>query len=136
MELFSEYARLSNLELNDVDKPFQRLIFLIRDWQNYNDSANLKVCNKEINDYKTLIFSKKKFEYQETLNNTRENIKSCFENIDIFAIPHPGDTKLENLATVNYDFTVHFENFIKKTILNIEEKKILGRKIYSNNLLE
>uniref|UniRef100_A0A3Q2EGF1 Atlastin GTPase 2 n=1 Tax=Cyprinodon variegatus TaxID=28743 RepID=A0A3Q2EGF1_CYPVA len=84
LQLFTEYGRLAMEETKT--KPFQSLMFLIRDWSfPYEHEYGLKGGCK---------FLRKRLEVKacqhEELQNVRRHIDSCFKNIACFLLPHPG----------------------------------------------
>lgn len=81
------------------NKPFQRVQFLVRDWQNFSvepESSSSAHTKSEIYDklcmemktYFTNVFKEKAIS---DLQSTREQIYRCFESIDAFLLPHPGN---------------------------------------------
>lgn len=71
------------------EAPFQRLDFLIRDWQNFNDDADLKGCLASMPSYLQSKL-KEKHGMAESLKGTRAQIASSFRKLDCFLLPHPG----------------------------------------------
>lgn len=72
---FSEYGKLYSKQ--DQLKPFNDLIFLVRDWQ-YFEKNN---CGKE--------YIKKVLE-NDSDDETRKQITNCYQNIGCYLLPHPG----------------------------------------------
>uniref|UniRef100_A0A7S2D5P0 GB1/RHD3-type G domain-containing protein n=2 Tax=Octactis speculum TaxID=3111310 RepID=A0A7S2D5P0_9STRA len=73
------------------NKAFQRLEFLVRDWPNFDDEGDesahperLEFMDKYIHD----VVRKQKSSGD--LQETRDQITSCFDNISCFLLPHPG----------------------------------------------
>ncbi|RWS17926.1 atlastin-2-like protein [Dinothrombium tinctorium] len=90
LEIFTEYGRLA-LEATD-EKPFQKLVFLIRDWSfPYEHSYGLNGGQKLL---------EKKLMVKETqppqLQRVRRHIRACFSEIDCFLMPHPGSKVATN----------------------------------------
>uniref|UniRef100_A0AAZ3QW70 GB1/RHD3-type G domain-containing protein n=1 Tax=Oncorhynchus tshawytscha TaxID=74940 RepID=A0AAZ3QW70_ONCTS len=84
LQLFTEYGRLAMDEI--FLKPFQSLMFLIRDWSfPYEYKYGLKGGSE---------FLDKRLQVKETqheeLQTVREHIHSCFTSINCFLLPHPG----------------------------------------------
>lgn len=82
-------------------KPFQKLQFLVRDWQNFDVDWDEEVPpdDRETQDavYATLkqsmdtyLFSVIKDRGMADLQTTREQIVRCFDSVDCFLLPHPG----------------------------------------------
>jgi atlastin len=99
LALFSEYARMAmSKDENDDDdeaggntelvaKPFQRMEFLVRDWQHFEEEEDYEVMENEMNDYLKGVISERD---AKDLQDTREQIVSCFEKISCYAMTHPG----------------------------------------------
>ncbi|KAH9384684.1 hypothetical protein HPB48_026694 [Haemaphysalis longicornis] len=85
LQYFIEYGRMVQNQ-DSSETPFQNLVFLVRDWSfvssyEYGSQGGKKLLNERL---KT---SGKKQE-QKTL---RERMKSCFQNMDCFLMPYPGN---------------------------------------------
>nr|XP_020482521.1 atlastin-2-like isoform X2 [Labrus bergylta] len=84
LQLFTEYGRLAMEEV--YEKPFQTLMFLIRDWSYpyehpYGLEGGRSFLEKRL---------QVKQNQHEELQNVRKHIHSCFSNISCFLLPHPG----------------------------------------------
>lgn len=135
LEMFTEYGRLALEQSNET--PFQKLLFIIRDWQNDNEISygNAPKYVDEIldeNDHQVA-----------GMHELRKRIKSSFHQIDAFLLPHPGS----NVAKGNYvdgnlrQIDEEFVNYLKKLVPsifapeNLIVKKINGQTIRVRNLL-
>ena len=76
-------------EEEDEEAPFQRLDFLIRDWQNFEDDADVKQCVESMPSYLKSKLNEK-HGMAESLRGTRAQIASSFRKLDCFLLPHPG----------------------------------------------
>lgn len=82
-------------EIEEKDlKPFQRLQFLVRDWQNFDhdfeEGDNLEQyesLHQEMQTYLTEVLRTRKLD---DLQSTRDQIVRCFDKLDCFQLPHPG----------------------------------------------
>lgn len=118
LALFSEYGRMA-LDDSDLDpeqtegdkgelaskpKPFQRLDFLVRDWQNFEEefdlshdcpesSDNFGKLRKDMEGYLEKVLGTRA---ASDLQSTREQISRCFDHVNCYLMPHPGSavTKL------------------------------------------
>ena len=96
LALFSEYGRMAlqsdertkrKGDVEDKMKPFQRIEFLVRDWQNFDEEEDLDVMETEMNEYlETVIAERDALDLKET----RDQISSCFEKVSCFMFTHPG----------------------------------------------
>jgi atlastin len=84
LQLFTEYGRLA---LEDcADTPFQKLTFLVRDWSYPYEAPYGVEGGKQILERRLEVSDK---QHQE-LQSLRKHIKSCFQEIGCFLMPHPG----------------------------------------------
>uniref|UniRef100_A0A3B3UKK0 Atlastin GTPase 1 n=1 Tax=Poecilia latipinna TaxID=48699 RepID=A0A3B3UKK0_9TELE len=137
-QLFTEYGRLAMEET--FLKPFQSLIFLVRDWSfpyefPYGQEGGMKFLEKRL---------KISENQHEELQNVRKHIHSCFTNINCFLMPHPG---LKVATNPHFDGRIkeidgEFINILKVLVpwilspRNIDVKEINGSKITCRGLLE
>ncbi|XP_056150652.1 atlastin-3 [Lampris incognitus] len=138
LQLFTEYGRLAMDEI--FLKPFQSLMFLIRDWSfPYEYSYGLKGGS---------AFLEKRLQVKESqheeLQTVREHIHSCFANISCFLLPHPGLKVATSpafqgqLSDVAPEFKEELRNLIT-TLLHsdrLAEKEINGNIVTCRGLLE
>lgn len=138
LQLFTEYGRLAMDEF--FLKPFQSLMFLIRDWSfPYEYSYGLKGGSQ---------FLDKRLQVKETqheeLQTVREHIHSCFTSISCFLLPHPGlkvatsPSFKGQLSEVAPEFKDELRKLIP-TLLHPDKlavKEINGNKVTCRGLLE
>ncbi|KAE8601260.1 hypothetical protein XENTR_v10013606 [Xenopus tropicalis] len=138
LQLFTEYGRLAMEEI--YKKPFQTLMFLIRDWSYpYEHTYGLKGGNS---------FLEKRLQVKqnqhEELQNVRKHIHSCFTNIGCFLLPHPGLKVATNpyfdgrLAEIDDEFKKELRELVPLLLApeNLVEKEISGSKVTCRDLLE
>lgn len=138
LEIFTEYGRLALEETSE--KPFQKLLFLIRDWAfAYEHDYGLKGGNQLLD---------KKLEIKERqpmqLQRVRKHIRSCFSEIECFLMPHPGKKVATNpkfdgrLHDIDDEFIQQLQIFVPLLLdpKHILVKKIGGEKITGRQLLE
>lgn len=94
LALFTEYGRVALEEAKASGEPlsnskaFQRLEFLVRDWQNFaNENAPIGGLTKEMDSYLDEVLSKRE---HADLKQVRDQVSSCFESVSCFLLPHPG----------------------------------------------
>jgi len=130
ISVFSEYANcvLKHNNTNDesMEHPFQSLDILIRDYQGFEDitSQNYK---EYMDDYlnKKILFDKK----DSDLNETRFKIKSSFNRINCFLLPHPGlvviGKKFDGaVSKLSFEFQKYVKLYIDSIVESIQPKKI------------
>ncbi|XP_035515603.1 atlastin-2-like isoform X2 [Morone saxatilis] len=137
LQLFTEYGRLAMEEV--YEKPFQTLMFLIRDWSYpyehpYGLEGGQSFLEKRL---------QVKQNQHEELQNVRKHIHSCFSNIGCFLLPHPGLKVATNphfdgrLRDIDDDFKKELVNLVPTLLSpeNLVEKEIGGVKITCRDLL-
>uniref|UniRef100_A0A4W4GWJ6 GB1/RHD3-type G domain-containing protein n=1 Tax=Electrophorus electricus TaxID=8005 RepID=A0A4W4GWJ6_ELEEL len=138
LQLFTEYGRLAMEEI--YQKPFQSLMFLIRDWSYpYEHEYGLEGGNK---------FLEKRLQVKqnqhEELQNVRKHIHSCFSNINCFLLPHPGLKVATNphfdgrLKDIDDEFKKELVSLIPLLLApeNLVEKQIGGSKVTCRDLVQ
>ncbi|XP_040001099.1 atlastin-2-like [Xiphias gladius] len=138
LQLFTEYGRLAMEEV--YEKPFQTLMFLIRDWSYpyehpYGLEGGWSFLEKRL---------QVKQNQHEELQNVRKHIHSCFSNISCFLLPHPGLKVATNpqfdgrLRDIDEDFKKELVNLVPTLLSpeNLVEKEIGGVKITCRDLLQ
>lgn len=136
LQLFTEYARIA-ME-NTGKKPFQKLQFLIRDWPYKWEAPFGAIGGKQI--LETILNSKDK--RQEENEQLCENVKTSFDVIDCYLMPHPGyaieDPNFRGcLKDLRDEFKKHLLDFIPLILApeNIIIKEISGQKLKVAHLL-
>lgn len=128
LDYFMEYAKLGS-KIDSKSKPFQRLTFLLRDFNLVN--AHGWEGGKQALDH----YLNAHEEQSEDTVKVAESLKLGFELIDCFALPSAGevitDPKFDGtLTSISPKFLKHFEEFV----INITEKAGV-KKIISTPLL-
>ncbi|XP_033956523.1 atlastin-2-like [Pseudochaenichthys georgianus] len=138
LQLFTEYGRLAMEEI--CQKPFQSLMFLIRDWcYPYEHGYGLEGGNHFL-DRRLQV----KQNQHEELQNVRKHIHSCFSNIGCFLLPHPGLKVATNpyfdgrLKDIDGDFKMELARLVPLLLApeRLVEKEIGGNKVTCRDLLE
>lgn len=138
LQIYTEYGKKALENFNS--KPFQDLVFLVRDWSwPYDSPYGYAGGENLLNEYMQTDSTS-----ESELFKIRNELKSCFQKIKCFLMPHPGkivSTSSEfngNLNDIDPDFVtmtkVFVEDILSKT--KIESKKINGRNIQVKNLLK
>lgn len=92
LRLFTEYAKLAGDQENQSQNPFQKLLFLVRDWSNSDEIAyGFEGGQEYLDDVMKVSKTQKK-----ELQNVRINLQTSFESLDAFLMPHPGLTISKN----------------------------------------
>ncbi|XP_032631569.1 atlastin-1 [Chelonoidis abingdonii] len=138
LQLFTEYGRLAMEET--FLKPFQSLIFLVRDWSFpyeffYGADGGSKFLEKRL---------KVSGNQHEELQNVRKHIHSCFTNISCFLLPHPGLKVATNpnfdgkLKEIDAEFIKNLKVLIPWLLSpeSLDVKEINGNNITCRGLVE
>lgn len=129
LELFTEYARfaMENTDESTDEKPFQRLLFIVRDWPSPYDHE-FGLCEKYVNED---ILSEKPRQTVE-MRKLRDAIKNSFDKIDAFLLPYPGkdvaQQQPENKKGIKID--LDFKRYVGKLTDNLlAPKNLITKKI-------
>ncbi|XP_018595673.1 atlastin-2 isoform X4 [Scleropages formosus] len=138
LQLFTEYGRLAMQEVSQ--KPFQTLMFLIRDWSYpyehpYGLEGGQRFLEKRL---------QVKQNQHEELQNVRKHIHSCFSCIRCFLLPHPGLRVATNpsfdgrLKDIDDEFKRELEKLVPLLLSpeNLVVKEIGGAKLTCRDLVE
>ncbi|KAG1685705.1 Atlastin-2 [Nymphon striatum] len=138
LQLFTEYGKLA---LEDTrEKPFQKLQFLVRDW-NFPYEHGFGTDGGQ-------VLLDKRFQVSENqhpeLQNLRKHIKSCFSHIGCFLMPYPGNKVARNpkcdgrLSDIEEDFKEQLKVLVPSLLSqkNLIVKEINGHRIKARELME
>eukprot|EP00053_Salpingoeca_punica_P011523 m.102632 g.102632 ORF g.102632 m.102632 type:complete len:552 (+) comp15694_c0_seq1:52-1707(+) len=84
MHLFTQFGVLAQKNTEVTEKPFQTLMFLIRDWSNSEYSLGEEGGEQYLQKVLTANDGKKE------LASVRDQIRGCFQSLRCFLMPHPG----------------------------------------------
>lgn len=135
LQLFAEFGK--NASQHSTDKPFQKLIFLIRDWSDkknypYGENGGQKYLQKQ-------VLQKKE---REELEMTRNSIASCFDTCEGFLLPHPGLDVAQDFDGDLNKLTPDFREYVRKLVTfvlspeNVVVKQINGSQVKGKLFLE
>lgn len=136
LELFMEYGRLALQHSNE--KPFQKLLFIVRDWPYAFETAYGWDGHKVIDD-----FLHENEDQTPEMRVLRTRIKVSFEHIQAFLMPHPGFSVAQeanftgNLREVSPDFIKYIKELVPGLFApeNLIVKKINGEKVRARDLI-
>jgi atlastin len=141
LALFSEYARAAMRNHADDDgeqaredainkqKPFQRIEFLVRDWQHFEDEEDFEGMIKSMDDYLQKVIAERD---AKDLQDTRIQILSCFEAIKCYGLVHPGFavTKKKYTGSVSEMeplFLKLLDRYCQRVFSSVEAKSMHGQ---------
>jgi atlastin len=134
LALFTEYGRVAleegraNGESPANSRPFQRLEFLVRDWQNFaDDSVAISKLAKEMDAYLDEVLAKRE---HSDLKQVRDQVNNCFESVSCFLLPHPGP----EVPKVTYDGSVdkidpQFRRLLSEYVHRVFTSRLVPKKI-------
>uniref|UniRef100_A0A7S0FNM2 GB1/RHD3-type G domain-containing protein n=1 Tax=Pyrodinium bahamense TaxID=73915 RepID=A0A7S0FNM2_9DINO len=128
----SEMAK-SGQECNqaEVERPFQSLDFLVRDWRHFREDWSIERCKEQMEEH----FSKHLDPKKVVENSTAEALHSMFDRIGCFCLPHPGLTIERETWTGNvHDISTDFIRFVDAYMQDVfsealDTKSILGSEL-------
>ena len=134
LALFTEYGRVALEESRAAGetgsaRPFQRLEFLVRDWQNFeDDTAAIAKLTKEMDAYLEEVLSKRE---HSDLKQVRDQVNNCFENVSCFLLPHPGP----DVPKVTYDGSIdkidpQFRRLLTEYVYRVFTSRLVPKKIH------
>lgn len=137
LQLFTDYGRLASQQTNETT--FQKLLFLVRDWP-YETEVSYGWHGQEIIDE----MFKTNDELTDGMRQTRTEIKSSFEEIGAFLMPHPGmmvargNQFTGNLKQIDPDFVKYVKELVSGLLApeNLVVKKVNGQKVRARDLVE
>ncbi|VDN51828.1 unnamed protein product [Dracunculus medinensis] len=138
LQLFTEYGRLA-LESTTV-KPFQSLLFLVRDWSFPYEAEYGFQGGERLLDRRLQISSKQHVELQQL----RRHIYACFESISCFLMPHPGLRVSTSplfrgeISDIEMEFQQQLRCLVPRLLdsSNLLMKKINGNEVTCRELVE
>ena len=101
-----------------MTKPFQTLVFLVRDWENHIEYPFGHEGGRRFIQRKLM----EKPDHDDFHRRLRRNMRSCFEHIDCFLLPHPGLAAREPKFTASVvNASPEFKTFAAEIQLCIEQ---------------
>jgi atlastin len=145
LALFSEYARLA-VEADqvfqssgvEIVKPFQKMEFLVRDWQHFEEEQDYDTMEKEMAQYLDKVIAERD---AKDLQETREQILACFESLSCFGFCHPGMSVIKksydgSVDKIEKDFLELLDRYCQRvfSVDNLSAKTIQGRQVTAAEL--
>eukprot|EP00568_Trieres_chinensis_P012849 CAMPEP_0183294626 /NCGR_PEP_ID=MMETSP0160_2-20130417/2889_1 /TAXON_ID=2839 ORGANISM="Odontella Sinensis, Strain Grunow 1884" /NCGR_SAMPLE_ID=MMETSP0160_2 /ASSEMBLY_ACC=CAM_ASM_000250 /LENGTH=583 /DNA_ID=CAMNT_0025455979 /DNA_START=63 /DNA_END=1814 /DNA_ORIENTATION=- len=154
LALFSEYGRMALQDgkppelkgpaakkrdsLSAQPKPFQRIDFLVRDWQNFEDDEDLDAMEAEMDEYLQKVIAERD---AADLKETRDQISACFEKVSNYHFTHPGFavTKKKytgDVGVIEPTFLMLLDRYCQRVFNrdNLVPKAVHGREITAAEL--
>lgn len=136
LRMFSKYAQLLNQQSNE--KPFQYLLLIVRDLP-YADETGLGWNGQKVVDEVLTENDEQTVE----MRQLRKHIKSSFNEISGFLLPHPGFIVAQstnftgNLQQIRPDFLDGVKDLVPSLLApeNLISKQINGQKIRARDII-
>ena len=141
LELFTEYGKLAGEKCTGPEtfKPFQSLLFLVRDWSfpyehAWGSEGGAELLEKKINSTENK---------HPQLAQVRKHIRDCFDELSCYLMPHPG-LKVSCNPKFNgsvRDLTPEFQDHIRQLAPrllapeNLTVKRVNGERITCRELV-
>eukprot|EP00490_Sorites_sp_Unknown_P025588 CAMPEP_0114676554 /NCGR_PEP_ID=MMETSP0191-20121206/49376_1 /TAXON_ID=126664 /ORGANISM="Sorites sp." /LENGTH=585 /DNA_ID=CAMNT_0001947717 /DNA_START=89 /DNA_END=1846 /DNA_ORIENTATION=+ len=115
----------------DIDRPFQSLDFLVRDWRHFRDDWTVEQCKEQMEQHLSRHVNPQKM----VENSTAEALHAMFKRLNCFCMPHPGliiekDTWSGNVADISKDFIRFMDIYVRDVFSEgLSTKKILGSEL-------
>jgi len=130
--VFTEYGRVAmDKSKKGEGKPFQKVEFLVRDWQHYEEEEDVAKMAEEMDKVLEKVMSERE---AEDLKDTREQINACFDKISIYGLTHPGFPVTKKSYNGEIDkiepvFLRLLDQYVRRVFTDLEPKTIHGRLI-------
>ncbi|XP_067938865.1 atlastin-like [Watersipora subatra] len=140
LQLFTEYGKLATIAGENGPPPFQSLLFLVRDWSYpYDYEYGMDGGNSLLAKRLELSASQ-----HAELQLLRQQIRSCFETIDCFLMPHPGLKVATNprfdgrLTDIESEFKEQLKDMVPYLLSrrHLVVKEISGNPVTGQDLIE
>mmetsp|Transcript_64535 Transcript_64535/g.120101 ORF Transcript_64535/g.120101 Transcript_64535/m.120101 type:complete len:583 (-) Transcript_64535:41-1789(-) len=122
----------------EIERPFQSLTFLIRDWRNFRDDWSMEQCTKQMHEHMERHMNPK----SANENSTTTALKRMFHDIGVWCLPHPGfaiekETWSGDVNDIQDDFIRFVDIYMHKTFTSeLDTKKMLGAPLSSLSFSE
>lgn len=134
---FAQAALRSSAEdgaLEELERPFQSLDFLVRDWANFEDAWSVEECRAQMREHLDRHLNPGRV----AQGSTAEALYSMIGRIGCYCLPHPG-TKMQRaawtgaIADLDDDFLRFVDTYVRETFSQgLEPKTVLGAELTTN----
>uniref|UniRef100_L7M063 GB1/RHD3-type G domain-containing protein n=1 Tax=Rhipicephalus pulchellus TaxID=72859 RepID=L7M063_RHIPC len=136
LQLVANYSM--ETQESTAESPFQKLVFLVRDWQFPDDKAHGAKGGRMLLEE----FMSTSTEQHRDNIDLRQCLSSCFSSVDCFLMPHPGKETTRRtfdgrLSKLDEDFKRGLRVLVPWLLgsVHLDAKKIGGKKITCRQLL-
>lgn len=116
---------------DSIDRPFQALDFLVRDWKYFRPEWSFDQCRNQMQEHINKFVDPAKV----VENSTAEALNSMFKHISCFCMPHPGfaiesEDWSGNLSDLDQDFVRFMDTYVREVFAKaLDVKVILGQEL-------
>ncbi|CAI4232036.1 unnamed protein product [Auanema sp. JU1783] len=140
LSLFVEYGRLAMNEVSQFGKPFQTLVFCVRDFKNPDEFGYGSAGGSE---FLANVLTTTE-EQADELRSVREQLAECFEETLCYLLPHPGHRVAERQSFRGHvkDLRPIFREELKKMVpsllnpQNLKAKIINGKPVTCRKMMQ
>jgi atlastin len=138
LQFFAEYGRLVREDESNL-KPFQSLVFLVRDWGSPFEIEYGFDGGRRLLDLRLNVTDNQ----HDDIKRTRADIRRSFEKLECFLMPHPGYDVAENrpgfngnLSEIRDEFKSQLRVLVPRIVdpKNVEPKEINGKPVTCQEL--
>lgn len=150
MHLFTKFGQMVSTKQTSkevANRPFQRLMFLVRDWgspkQHYYGNEGGEAHLSEV------LNVQDDGDVNQELVEVREDIQACFDKLGCYLLPHPGYEVAEGMGDETGDFTGQISvirplfveklrDFVPRVLApeNLATKRVLGEEVTCKALFD
>jgi atlastin len=119
------------LNIAEVDRPFQALDFLVRDWRHFREDWTVAQCVQQMDEH----FSRHVDPQKSVENSTAEALHNMFHRLRCFCLPHPGlaierETWSGKVSDISRDFVRFVDLYVRQVFSeDLQPKNILGSEL-------
>jgi len=114
----------------ELERPFQALDFLVRDWRHFREDWSFERCKEQMQEH----FAKHVDPSKLREGDTAQALHGMFRRIKCFCLPHPGfaierETWTGNVHDISPDFLHFADAYMREVFSDLETKHILGSEL-------
>eukprot|EP00933_Yihiella_yeosuensis_P033494 TRINITY_DN2719_c0_g4_i2.p1 TRINITY_DN2719_c0_g4~~TRINITY_DN2719_c0_g4_i2.p1 ORF type:complete len:583 (+),score=118.18 TRINITY_DN2719_c0_g4_i2:88-1836(+) len=124
-------SEMKNVNTEELDRPFQSLDFLVRDWRHFQEEWTVDQCREQMQQHLDRHVNPKKV----VENSTSEALVAMFHDLSCFCMPHPGlaierEKWTGKVSDISSDFIRFADVYVRQVFSEaLAPKKILGSEL-------
>ena len=138
MHMFTKFGEMAHdKQESGAIKPFQKIMFLVRDWGSPKNHAFGAAGGDE---YFNKVLSTSADDAPQELKEVRRDLRKAFSDLECYLMPRPGDgiAEGEDDAEITPRFNAHLNTLVPSILKseNLVVKEMLGREVTCSDLIE